>query len=131
MQKILSECKSGDIVRVNLEPTVGDEKHKERFCLVLEDGSSPLNLIIILPITRDNGKRTGGFYVPITDLKQAGLNKPSVVDCYQIRTIAIERLVKNKSESFIYGKINESIMFEIRKKLALLLDIGEEHISAL
>jgi len=95
---------------------------------VVEKGSSHLDLIIVLPITNYTGKKSNKLYVQIDDLKQAGLHKPSVVDCYQIRTVSIERLVKNKSGSFASGKVNEDVMFEVRKRLALLLDIGEEHI---
>lgn len=121
---------AGDIVRVDLNPTVGHEKKKERFCLVVEKGSSHLDLIIVLPITEDSGKRSNKLYVQITDLKQAGLHKSSVVDCYQIRTVSLERVVKNKSGSFASGKVSEDVMFEVRKRLALLLDIGEEHIAS-
>ena len=129
MEKILLAIEVGDIVRVALDPTVGDEKQKERFCLVIEKGNSHLNLIIILPITNDNGKRNSQFYVPITNLKEAGLHKPSVIDCYQIRTISIERLVKNKFGALAVGKVNETALFEVRQRLAWLLDIGEEHVN--
>lgn len=130
MAKISCEIESGAVVRVALNPTVGDEKKKERFCLVIENGNSHLNLIIILPITNDTGKRTSQFYVPISNLKLAGLHKPSVVDCYQIRTISIERLVKSKTGVFTVGKVSEDVLFEVRQRLAWLLDIGEEHVSA-
>lgn len=129
MEKISLMLEAGDIVRVDLNPTVGHEKKKERFCLVIEKGSSHLDLIIVLPITEDTGKRSNKLYVQIADLKQAGLHKPSVVDCYQIRTVSIERLVKDQSGSFTSGKVREDVMFEVRKRLALLLDIGEEHIA--
>lgn len=129
MEKISLMIEAGDIVRVDLNPTVGHEKKKERFCLVVEKGSSHLDLIIVLPITEDTGKRGNKLYVQIADLNQAGLHKPSVVDCYQIRTVSIARLVKDKSGSFTSGKVREDVMFEVRKRLALLLDIGEEHIA--
>lgn len=127
MVKISLRIEAGDIVKVDLN-LVGQEQRKERFCLVVEKGSSHLDLIIVLPITNYTGKKSNKLYVQIDDLKQAGLHKPSVVDCYQIRTVSIERLVKNKSGSFASGKVNEDVMFEVRKRLALLLDIGEEHI---
>lgn len=130
MEKISTDIEEGDVVRVALDPTIGHEKQKERFCLVIEKGNSHLNLIIILPITNDTGKRSSQFYVPITNLKEAGLHKPSVVDCYQIRTVAIERLVKNKFESFTIGTVSEEVLFEVRQRLAWILDIGEEHVSA-
>lgn len=129
MEKISFEIEIGDIVRVALDPTKGDEKQKERFCLVIEKGSSHLNLIIILPITNDNGKRSSQFYVPITNLKDAGLQKPSVIDCYQIRTISIEKLVKSSFGSFSFGKVDEDILFKVKQRLAWLLDIGEEHVD--
>lgn len=129
MAKILFNIKVGDIVRVNLNPTVGDEKRKERYCLVVEKGNSHLNLIIILPITNDTGKRNSQFYVPITNLDKAGLRKPSVVDCYQIRTISTDRLIKNKEDTFSMGQVNATVLFEVRQRLAWLLDIGEEHVN--
>lgn len=128
MEKISFEIEVGDIVRVGLDPSVGDEKQKERFCLVVEKGNSHLNLIIILPITNDTGKRNSQFYVPIKNIKEAGLHKPSVVDCYQIRTISLERLVKSKSGAFTIGRVDEIVLFEVRQRLAWLLDIGEEHV---
>lgn len=129
MEKILSEIIVGDIVRVSLDPTVGDEKQKECFCLVIEKGDSHLNLIIILPITNDNGKRSSQFYVNIENFKDAGLQKPSVIDCYQIRTISTERLLKNKSGLFSFGKVDKMILFKVKQRLAWLLDIGEEHVD--
>lgn len=129
MAKISLTIEVGDIVRVALDPTVGDEKQKERFCLVIEKGNSHLNLIIILPITNDNGKRNSQFYVPITDLNDTGLNKPSVIDCYQIRTISIQRLIKNKFGTFAVGKVSDAVLFDVRQRLSWLLDIGEEHVN--
>ncbi|MBA2369467.1 MAG: type II toxin-antitoxin system PemK/MazF family toxin [Candidatus Protochlamydia sp.] len=130
MGKISSVVEVGDIVRVALDPTVGDEKQKERYCLVIEKGSSHLNLIIILPITNDTGKRNSQFYVPITNLNDAGMHKSSVIDCYQIRTISTNRLVKNKLGAFAVGKIGKAVLFEVRQRLSWLLDIGEEHVNA-
>jgi mRNA-degrading endonuclease toxin of MazEF toxin-antitoxin module len=129
MEKILSAIEVGNIVRVGLDPTVGDEKQKERYCLVIENGNSHLNLIIILPVTNDTGKRNNLFYVPISNLKEAGLQKPSVIDCYQIRTISLERLVKNRAGSLIFGKVDANALFEVRQRLSWILDIGEEHVS--
>lgn len=129
MVKISLSIDVGDVVRVSLDPTIGHEKQKERFCVVLEKGSTPLNLLIILPITNDNGKRSSQLYIPIKNLKEAGLHKKSVIDCYQIRTISTERLIQNSNGDLTLGKISESTLFQIRQRLAWLLDIGEEHIN--
>lgn len=130
MEKISLEIEVGSIVRVQLDPTVGHEKQKERFCLVIEKGNSHLNLIIILPITNDTKRRRSHFYVPIPELNKAGLTKPSVIDCYQISTTSTKRLLKNKSNTFTVGKVDDSVLHEVRRRLAMLLDIGEEHILA-
>lgn len=131
MEKTFYNIHAGDVVRVSLDPTIGHEKRKERYCLVIQDGATPLDLIIILPITNDNGKRDKFLYVPITNLKKAGLTKPSVIDCYQIRTISKERLRTNKSGNYLFGKVDEEILFEVRKRLACLFDIGVEHTEIL
>lgn len=128
MAKIFLMPDAGDVVRIQLDPTIGDEKRKERYCLVLESSSSHLNLLIILPITADNGRRQSHLFVPIVDLNEAGLSKPSVIDCYQIRTISTLRLKKSKTGSLSVGKVDEKTLFEVRKRLANLLDIGEEHL---
>lgn len=128
MEKISAVIEVGDIVRIALDPTVGDEKRNERFCLVIEKGSSQLSLIIIVPITNDTGKRSSQFYVPITNLENTGLFKPSVVDCYQIRTVSTERLVKNRLGSYSIGKVVNEVLFDVRQRLAWILDIGEEHL---
>jgi mRNA-degrading endonuclease toxin of MazEF toxin-antitoxin module len=129
MAKISLEIEVGDVVRVSLDPTIGYEKKKERFCLVIERGCTHLNLIIVLPITGDTGNRNSSFYVPVINFKDAGLSKPSVIDCYQIRTLAVERLSKNKSGFFTWGKIDDNVLFEVKKRLVCILDIGEEHVD--
>ncbi len=115
-------CAAGDIVLLNLDPTLGSEMRKSRPCLILEAGLSPLSLVIVLPITEAAGKLGVQLFVPIVDLKQGGLSKPSVIDCYQIRTVTTQRICK------ILGKVNEFVLFEVKKRLALVLEINEEHL---
>jgi len=119
MAKILYEV--GDVVFVNLNPTVKDEKGKTRPCLIIESGCTPLKLVIVIPITEDKGRRAYKIFAPIRDIKTAGLTKKSVVDCYQIRTISTERIVKK------VGQVGEDVLYEVRYRLAKILDIGEEH----
>ena len=125
MAKTLSDktpVRSGDVVLVCLDPTVGSEMKKTRPCLLVEAGTSPLNLVIVLPITDNSlGKRLS-VYVSIDDLEGAGLTKPSAVDCYQIRTISLERIVKR------LGQVSENIQAAVKERLAVILDIGEENL---
>ena len=41
------EVVTGDVVTVCLDPTLGSEMKKTRPCLVVEAGSSPLDLVIV------------------------------------------------------------------------------------
>ena len=128
--KILKTFNVGDLVVVNLNPTVGDEKQKTRICLVIEAGGTPLELIIILPITEYHEKRNKYFFVPIPNFKEVGLSKASAIDCYQIRTVSISRLRKSvKNETLVIGKLPKNILDEVRKRLALILDITEQHLD--
>jgi mRNA interferase MazF len=113
----------GDIFNINLNPTTGEEKSKVRPCIILQNQITPLKLVTVLPITIDNGKRSDVFFVKINNYHEVGLKKPSVVDCYQIRTVSIERLMKNK-----LGNAAE-LVDDIKKKLANLLEITEDHIE--
>jgi len=38
-------------------------------------------------------------------------------------------LHKNEWGTFIIGKVDEAVLFEVRQRLAWLLDIGEEHVN--
>jgi mRNA interferase MazF len=131
MAKILSkgsckgqEVESSQVVEVFLDPTLGDEKGKTRPCLIVEAGASPLNLVIVLPITDAKGKENARTFVPIEDLKKAGLVKASVIDCYQIRTLDGVRIKK------VLGEVSKDVMFQVRNRLANFLDIDEAHCFA-
>jgi mRNA interferase MazF len=113
----------GDIVNINLNPTKGDEKSKVRPCIVIQNQITPLRLVTVLPITEDTGRRNNAFFVSIGDYHEVGLKKPSVVDCYQIRTVSMDRLSEE-----ILGNASE-LMDDIKKRLANILEITEEHIE--
>ena len=120
-----TQITTGDVVLLDLDPTRGSEMRKTRPCLLVEAGKSSLPLVIVLPITDDASSRRPRLFVPISDLKQAGLSKPSAVDCYQIRSVSLERVQKR------LGSIDAGELLDIRKRLALVLDIGEEHVKEL
>ncbi len=114
---------SGETVLVNLELTVGGEIRKTRPCLVIQSAGIHFDLIIVLPITDSEKKHSSSLHVLIADLKLAGLTKPSVIDCFQIRAISCARVIKG------LGRIEDEVLGQVRSRLAKILDIGEEHIS--
>ena len=116
-----SDFAPGDVVRVDLDPSRGNEQQKVRPVLVVSD-TNPLGLVIVLPIT-DAGRKTGRLFVAIGDLPAAGLSKPSVVDVFQIRCIDPVRL-KGK-----LGKVDDDVMNKVRAALADVLGIDEEHVA--
>ncbi len=129
MPKTSLILETGHVVVANLNPTQGDEKQKKRPCVIIEVGGTPLKLAIVLPITDDNGKRARHHYVSIPNFDDIILSKPSVIDCYQIRTLSMERLEKKSGGYVILGKISTKTLDQIRCRLALILDITDKHTS--
>jgi len=122
MEMILNRFGIGDVILLNLSPTIGDEKRATRPCLVLEGGATPLELIIVLPIT-DATRKKSPIFIPILDLKRAGLTKPSVIDTYQIRAVSIRRFVKR------LGEVDSDHLFRTRQNIARILEIEEAHVQ--
>ena len=115
--------KVGDVVKLNLNPTEGGEKGKIRPCLVLVGSGHPWGLVVIVPITEDTGARNAKLFVPIPHNKETGLDKPSCVDCFQVRCVAESRILELK------GKAPDDVLENVRTRLAAILDIGEEHVT--
>ena len=116
------KIEKGDIVYINLNPTKGQEKNKTRPCIILQNQITPLKLVTVLPITEDTGRRNDVFFVPIRYYREVGLNKPSVIDCYQVRTVSIDRILENKLGNAV------ELIDDVKKRLAGILEITEEHV---
>lgn len=111
----------GEVLKINLNPKIGDEQSKWRPCVVL-NAHPKLKLITILPITDALGKR-GDAFIKIADAVKAGLEKESVIDVNQIRTLSTERIIDKM------GIVSDRELFECRKQLAIILEIDEEHLK--
>jgi len=87
--------KQGEIWQIVLDPAIGAEMKKTRPALLINDDAlGKLPLKIIVPIT--DWKEQYDNYpwmVKVTPNKQNNLSKVSAVDCFQIRSVAIERFV--------------------------------------
>ncbi|MGZ3724695.1 MAG: type II toxin-antitoxin system PemK/MazF family toxin [Pseudobdellovibrio sp.] len=117
----MSSLAIGDVVSINLNPTKGHESKKTRPCIVI-NVHPKLELITIFPITDATNKK-GQVFIPVKNLKIAGLAKSSVIDTYQIRSVSKERVLKK------LGSISEDELFECRKNIALIFEIDKEHLD--
>jgi mRNA interferase MazF len=125
MEKILSSTKPGDVVLIDLDPTLGGEKGKTRPCLVLVGSGHPWRILIVVPITDiNNGNRSKKLFVPIPHPDNGtGLLKESCVDCFQIRCLDESRVLKK------LGEVQRTTLDEALTRIGAILSIGEEHLS--
>jgi mRNA interferase MazF len=115
--------RSGELYQVNLDATVGEEIQRSRPVVVLNPGhANNLRLAIVVPVTAwRQGWDKNPFFLTITPRPRHGLRKKSAVDCFQIRAISHGRFIKK------LGTLSSEEVEQIRKALALILDIEPEH----
>ena len=88
--------KQGEIWLIDLDPTVGAEMNKTRPAVIVNDDQlGRLPLKIIAPITDWKAHYSlAPWMIPINPSNQNGLTKKSSIDCFQIRSVSENRLVK-------------------------------------
>jgi mRNA interferase MazF len=111
--------KRGEIWLVDLNPTIGAEMQKVRPALIVNvDTLGKLPLKIVVPITNWKERYNGVLWmIKIMPNIVNGLNKESAIDCFQIRCVAQERLIKK------IGSISFDKMKEIKNKIAQVIGI--------
>lgn len=88
--------KQGEVWLINLDPTVGAEIQKTRPAIIVNNNSlGKLPLKVIVPLT-DWKERYDvvPWMVKVVPDKSNKLGKDSAADCFQIRSVSEERLVK-------------------------------------
>jgi len=86
----------GEIWLINLDPTVGAEIKKMRPAVIISaDGLGKLPLRVIIPITdwKDHYE-VADWMVKILPNSGNGLSKSSSADCFQVRSVSTQRLMK-------------------------------------
>ncbi len=104
---------------VNLDPTIGSEIQKKRPAIIVNDNAlGKLPLKIIVPITdwKESYARAP-WMVKIQPDTINGLSKESAADCFQIRSVSEERLIKH------LGAVEEGTMISIKRALKIVLSI--------
>lgn len=105
---------------VNLDPTIGSEIQKKRPAIIINDNAlGKLPLKIIIPITDwKDAYAKAPWMVKISPDTVNGLSKDSTADCFQIRSVSEERLIK------YLGTVDESSMKNIKRALKIVLSLG-------
>jgi mRNA interferase MazF len=108
------------IFLVNLDPSIGSEQGKTRPVLIIseDDLNNILPVVNILPITSLKTDRKVYANEVKIQKEDSGLNKDSIVLCYQIRTIDKQRIIKK------IGEITDpTIMIEVNNALSFQLGL--------
>jgi mRNA interferase MazF len=111
--------KQGEIWLVSLDPTIGAEIKKTRPAIIVNDNTlGKLPLKIIVPITDWKERYVAApWMVKLIPDGQNNLAKDSTADCFQVRSIAEERCIRK------IGQVDDNIIIELRKALAIVLSI--------
>ena len=106
--------KQGEIWQVRLEPTVGAEINKLRPALIINiDALGKLPLKIIAPITEWKEHYSNyPWMIKITPTEKNGLAKVSSVDCFQVRSVSVERFsgMLGSVEPDIITRVQEAVV---------------------
>lgn len=110
--------KQGEVWLINLDPTIGAEITKTRPAVIVSDDSlGKLPLKIIVPITDWKDRyEIAPWMVKIQPTIKNSLTKESSADCFQVRSVSVERFVKKLGNCKEY-------MDEIRISLSKVLTI--------
>jgi len=111
--------KRNEIWLINLEPTIGAEIRKTRPAIIVNDDDlGILPLKVIVPVTDWKDKyETAVWMIKIEPDNENNLQKTSSADCFQVRSLSEERLIKK------IGRIDETTMKKIARALAKVLKI--------
>ena len=109
----------GEIWFINLDPTIGAEIKKTRpVVIVNDDAIGILPLRVIVPITEWKDRyAVAPWMVRLEPDGENNLDKPSVADAFQVRSVAQERFVRR------LGKLSDTAMQKITRALTVVLSI--------
>jgi mRNA interferase MazF len=111
--------KQSEIWLIDLDPTKGAEIQKIRPAVIVNNnilGKLPLKIII--PITDWKERyEVAPWMVKLEPDNANGLTKASAADCFQIRSLSQERLIRK------IGTIDATALMEIKEAIGKVLDL--------
>ncbi len=107
----------GEVWLVCLNPTVGDEMKKERYCVIVSaDYLSRLRLRVIVPITSWKERFENSLcHVRLDPSSSNGLTMVSAADSFQIRAVSEDRFLKKM------GVVSADELADIVSAIALVV----------
>lgn len=110
--------KRGEVWLVNLDPTLGAEIRKTRPAIIVSsDLVGILPLRVIVPLTDWKERYAiAPWMVRIEPTPENGLTKTSAADCFQVRSVAAERLVRK------IGQVSKDEMEQIVESIKLVIE---------
>lgn len=111
--------KQGEIWLIDLDPTKGAEIQKKRPAVIVNDdrlGKLPLKVIVPITDWKDHYK-IAPWMVKIEPDTTNGLSKISSADCFQIRSISEQRLIKK------LGEVDSNTLIDIKEAVRKVLDL--------
>lgn len=111
--------KQSEIWLIDLDPTKGAEIQKIRPAIIINDNRlGKLPLKVVVPITDWKDRYDiAPWMVKIESNTSNGLSKTSSADCFQIRSLSQERLIKK------LGNIDNNTLNEIKEAVRKVLDL--------
>jgi mRNA interferase MazF len=104
---------------LDLDPTIGAEIQKKRPAIIVNDdrlGKLPLKVVVPITDWKDRYE-IAPWMVRIEPNSSNGLSKISSADCFQIRSLSQERLIKK------LGSVDEITLEEIKEAVRKVLDL--------
>jgi len=110
----------GEIWQINLNPTIGSEMKKVRPCVILNSNKiGKLPLKVIAPITDFKPHYTKVPWMVILNPDNINnLNKKSVIDLFQVRSVSQERLIKK------IGEVDKNTLLKCKMAIELVFEIS-------
>lgn len=109
--------KNGEIWDVDFSPKIGDEISKVRPAVIINhDSMGALKLKVVIPVT-DGIRNIRDWHVGLKPSKSNGLTNVSVADCFQIKSISTQRMIRKR------GKLSKDEMDDIKLCVMTVLDL--------
>ncbi len=116
----LNPITRGDVIEVNLDPTVGTEIKKTRRCVVVQNntGNRHSQRTIIVPASADERPLAKHFPVWVSvKANEGGFTKDAVIMCDQIRAVDKQRIVRT------CGRLSPVVMDRVDAALRISLGL--------